>query len=163
MTQHLPADFSSFFASQLALSARRPCAVAVERGRVAAGSIVVAPGNAHLIASGMDHAGAGDRVVTRLSTAPSATGNLPSVDPMFESLASLYGPRLLAIVLSGMGRDGLEGARAVRAAGGRVIVQDRESSVVWGMPGAIAAAGLADGMLPPGEIGAAIAAEGHFA
>jgi two-component system chemotaxis response regulator CheB len=77
---------------------------------------------------------------------------------MFTSMAAVYGPRLLAIVLTGMGRDGLEGAHAVRAAGGTIVVQDRESSVVWGMPGAVARAGLADAVLAPHEIGAMIAA-----
>jgi two-component system chemotaxis response regulator CheB len=77
---------------------------------------------------------------------------------MFASLAAIHGPRLLAIVLSGMGRDGLEGARAVREAGGMVVAQDEESSVVWGMPGAVVGAGLASAILPPTAIGDLIAA-----
>ncbi|MDR6789650.1 two-component system chemotaxis response regulator CheB [Sphingomonas sp. BE138] len=154
ITQHLPPSFSPYFAVQVGVSAHRPCAIAQERGGVRAGEVLIAPGDAHLLAvSGPD-----GQVATRLSQAPSPTGNLPSVDPMFASLAQVYGPRLLAIVLTGMGRDGLEGARAVRAAGGTVVVQDRESSVVWGMPGAVAAAGLADAVLAPHEIGAMIAA-----
>lgn len=156
VTQHLPAAFSDHFAAQLASSARRPCAVAIDRGRIRAGEMLVAPGNAHLVAVRL----ADGSAATRLSTQAAATGNMPSVDPMFSSLAAIYGPRLLAVVLSGMGRDGLAGARDVQAAGGTVVVQDRDTSVVWGMPGAVAAAGLAQAVLPPAAIGALIAGAG---
>jgi two-component system chemotaxis response regulator CheB len=78
---------------------------------------------------------------------------MPSVDPMIASPADVYGPRLLAVVLSGMGRDGAEGARRVHESGGRVVVQDRQSSVVWGMPGAIAFLDIADALLAPSAIG----------
>lgn len=149
VTQHLPAAFSPFFAAQVALSAKRPCDVAQDRVRIQAGRVLVAPGDAHLVAVSL-----GEGAAARLSREPAPTGNLPSVDPMFASLAAAYGSRVLAIVLSGMGRDGLEGARAVRAAGGTVVVQDAESSVVWGMPGAVAGAGLANAVLSPTEIGA---------
>lgn len=153
VTQHLPASFSDYFAAQLAVSARRPCEIAGDRVPVAAGRVLVAPGDAHLLVG----PGGGRAPAARLSTAPAPTGNLPSVDPMLESLAAFYGPRLLAVVLSGMGRDGLIGARAVRAAGGTVIVQDRQSSVVWGMPGAVAREGLAAAVLPPAQLGSLIA------
>jgi two-component system chemotaxis response regulator CheB len=93
----------------------------------------------------------------RLSHDPASSGCLPSVDPMFESVADCFGPRALGVVLSGMGRDGLEGARRLTAAGGCVIAQDETSSVVWGMPGAIAAAGLASALLDPQSLGALIA------
>jgi two-component system chemotaxis response regulator CheB len=83
---------------------------------------------------------------------------MPSVDPMFESLAEVYGSRVLGVVLSGMGRDGSDGARSVQSHGGTVVVQDRESSVVWGMPGAIANTGGASAVLAPREIGRLIAA-----
>lgn len=154
VTQHLPPAFSPYFAAQVQMSARRPAAIAVDRTRAVAGRLLVAPGTAHLTVSGR---GPEDALV-RLSTAAVPTGNLPSVDPMFASLAAVYGPRLLAIVLSGMGRDGLEGARAVRAAGGTVLVQDRATSVVWGMPGVVADAGLALAVLPPDALGRSIAA-----
>ncbi|TCP36874.1 two-component system chemotaxis response regulator CheB [Sphingomonas sp. BK235] len=156
VTQHLPPSFSPYFAAQVGVSAKRPSLLAQDHGRVRAGELLIAPGTAHLLAYPL-HDGT---VGTRLSQAPAPTGNLPSVDPMFASLAATYGPRLLAIVLSGMGRDGLEGARAVRDAGGTILVQDRSTSVVWGMPGAVAKAGLAQGVMSPAEIGAAIAAGG---
>ena len=72
----------------------------------------------------------------------------PSVDLLFRSAAAAYGAGVVAVVLTGMGSDGLEGCRAVRAGGGRVLVQDRETSAVWGMPGVVANAGLADQVLP---------------
>lgn len=153
ITQHLPAPFMPVFAAQLAVISGRPCEVATDRMRIRPGQIVLAPGHAHLRCVAI-----GDRIsAIRLSTEPSSSGCLPSVDPMFASLAAIYGPRLLAIVLSGMGRDGTEGARAVRDAGGNIIVQDQASSVVWGMPGAVAAQGLADAILPPEAIGRLVA------
>lgn len=154
VTQHLPASFMPFFAAQLAVISGRPCDVATDRMRIRPGRVVVAPGDAHIRCVAI-----GDRLAAvRLSSAPASSGCLPSVDPMFASLAAIYGPRLLAIVLSGMGRDGAEGARAVREAGGSVVVQDQASSVVWGMPGTVAAQGHADAVLPPEAIGRLLAA-----
>jgi len=96
-------------------------------------------------------------VAIRLSTAASVSGCLPSVDPMLQSVAEVYGARALGVMLSGMGRDGAIGAGQLSAAGGSVVVQDRASSVVWGMPGAVVAGGVADAILPPDEIGQLIA------
>lgn len=155
ITQHLPAAFSPYFAAQMAILGNRPCDVASDRMRLQPGRIVVAPGDAHMIAVSIGE-GAG---ALRLSREPVANGNMPSVDPMLSSLADVYGSRLLAVILSGMGRYGLEGAAAVRHAGGTVVVQDEASSVVWGMPGAVAGAGYADAVMPPEEIGAMIAAQ----
>jgi two-component system chemotaxis response regulator CheB len=82
---------------------------------------------------------------------------MPSVDPMFDSVADVYGSRALGVVLSGMGRDGCEASAKLAEVGARIVVQDRESSVVWGMPGAVANAGRANVVLPPDEIGKLIA------
>ncbi|KQU62303.1 chemotaxis protein CheB [Sphingomonas sp. Leaf339] len=153
VTQHLPASFMPYFAAQLALMAGRPCDVATDRLRIRPGRLIVAPGDAHLRCVSL---GDGNAAV-RLNTDPAVSGCLPSVDPMLSSLAEVFGRRLMAVVLSGMGRDGAEGARRVRAAGGCVVVQDQASSVVWGMPGAIAMQGLADAVLPPDAIGRLIA------
>lgn len=152
VTQHLPTTFTPYFAAQLALLADRPCDVATDHLRIRPGRIVVAPGDAHIRC-----VPAGDGAAIRLSADKVVSGCLPSVDPMFASVAATFGPRALGIVLSGMGRDGLDGARRLHAAGGAVIAQDQASSVVWGMPGAVAAAGLAQALLTPAAIGQLIA------
>ena len=153
VTQHLPTTFMPYFAAQLALLAGRPCEVATDRMRIRPGRLIVAPGDAHLtVAPLADGSGC-----VRLSRAPSASGCTPSVDPMLASVAAAFGARALGVVLSGMGRDGADGARVLRKAGGAVVVQDQASSVIWGMPGAVAGAGGADAMLPPEAIGQLIA------
>nr|WP_262827773.1 chemotaxis protein CheB [Sphingomonas sp. A2-49] len=149
VTQHLPASFMPYFAAQLAVIAGRPCEVAIDRLRLRPGRIVVAPGDAHMRCVAL---GDGSAAI-RLGTEPAQSGCMPSVDPMFASMATVFGPRMLAVVLSGMGRDGAEGARQVHQAGGCVIVQDQASSVIWGMPGAVAAGGSAHAVLPPDAIG----------
>ncbi|WP_082445328.1 chemotaxis-specific protein-glutamate methyltransferase CheB [Sphingomonas sp. Leaf28] len=153
ITQHLPASFMPYFAAQIALLAGRPCDVATDRLRVRPGRIIVAPGDAHLKCVALGEDGAAFRLTHELA----ASGCMPSVDPMLASIAEVYGARMIAIILSGMGRDGAEGARRVRDRGGCVIAQDQKSSVVWGMPGAVAAAGVADAVLPPDAIGRLIA------
>ncbi|WP_326524190.1 chemotaxis protein CheB [Sphingomonas sp.] len=155
ITQHLPASFMSYFAAQLELIGGRPCDVAENHMRVRPGRIVIAPGTGHLCL-----ARSGDGVAVRLTEGAAASGCLPSVDPMFDSVAQLFGARALGVVLSGMGRDGSIGARSLAAAGAPVLVQDRGSSVVWGMPGAVAEAGGATAVLPPEEIGRLIATWG---
>jgi two-component system chemotaxis response regulator CheB len=98
--------------------------------------------------------GALDRLI--LSRDPPVNSCRPSVDVLFRSAAETYGPGVLAVVLTGMGRDGLRGCEQARAAGGQVLAQDEASSVVWSMPGAVAEAGLADVVLPLGQMGTEI-------
>jgi two-component system chemotaxis response regulator CheB len=100
------------------------------------------------------HLGVSAPARVMLSAAAPVGGFRPSGTFLFESAARAYGPSVVAVILTGMGDDGVEGLRAVRRAGGRVIAQDQDSSVVWGMPGAAAAAGLADSVLPPDAIAA---------
>jgi two-component system, chemotaxis family, protein-glutamate methylesterase/glutaminase len=147
VTQHLPATFMPFFAAQLEETTGRPTSVATAGARLMRGAILVAPGDGHLRVERTPAC-----VKVRLDRGAVSSGCLPSVDPMFESMARTYGPRGLGVVLSGMGRDGLIGAGAIVAAGGEVLVQDQQSSVVWGMPGSIANAGLAAAVLPPSLI-----------
>ncbi len=156
VTQHLPPSFMSYFATQLAVLGSRPCDVASDRMRIRPGRIVVAPGDAHMAVVRTS-----DGAAIRLNHEKSLSGCMPSVDPMFESVAEVFGARALGVVLSGMGRDGCEGARGLAEAGARVLVQDRASSVVWGMPGAVANAGRASAVLPPDEIGRLIARGGR--
>jgi two-component system chemotaxis response regulator CheB len=152
VTQHLPPSFMSFFAAQLAVLGSRPCEVATDSMRIRPGRIIVAPGTAH-----MRVVRTSDGAAIRLSEEKASSGCMPSVDPMFDSIADVYGSRALGVVLSGMGRDGCEASEKLSAAGARIVVQDRDSSVVWGMPGAIANAGRANVVLPPDEIGKLIA------
>ncbi|KQM65960.1 chemotaxis protein CheB [Sphingomonas sp. Leaf17] len=153
ITQHLPPSFMAYFAAQLSVLAKRPCDVATDRMRIQPGRIIIAAGDSHMRCVALG----GRNAAIRLTHEPVSSGCMPSVDPMLESVAEVYGDRALAIVLSGMGRDGAEGARIIHDRGGSVIVQDEESSVVWGMPGAVAATGIAAATMPPDAIGQFVA------
>ncbi len=152
LTQHLPAVFMPYFAGQLAEIARRPTSVAEEGRPLRRGEIVVAPGEAHLVVRRT-----GKGVCTGIERGPAPSGGAPSVDPMFESVAAVFGTRAVGVVLTGMGRDGAQGAAHLAEAGGEILVQDAASSVVWGMPGAIARAGHASLIGPPGALAERIA------
>ena len=153
VTQHLPAPFMTVFARQLSNAAGREAIVAEDGLRLLPDRIIIAPGDAHLTVD--IHGG---KLVARLQRNRSASGCLPSVDPMLATAAAMVGAEALGIVLTGMGRDGLEGAMALIGAGGSVIAQDEASSAVWGMPRAIAEAGLACAILPPAKIAHRVAA-----
>lgn len=147
ITQHLPPSFMTIFAAQVQDMSARPTSVARAGAPLARGKILVAPGDGHLsieIASGLPR--------VRITAERVESGCLPSVDPMFASVADVFSASGVGVVLSGMGRDGLRGAERMASAGGDVFVQDRESSVVWGMPGTVAQAGLATAMLPPFQL-----------
>jgi two-component system chemotaxis response regulator CheB len=147
ITQHLPPSFMGIFATQVQEMSGRSTAVARAGMPLARGRILVAPGEGHLsveMVSGMPR--------VRVTNERVESGCLPSVDPMLASLAETFGANAVGIVLSGMGRDGLRGAERLAHAGSDIFVQDRESSVVWGMPGVVAQAGLASAMLPPFQI-----------
>jgi two-component system chemotaxis response regulator CheB len=152
ITQHLPDSFMPYFAAQVAVLARRPCDVASDHMRIRPGRVIIAPGTAHIRCVGTSEGAA-----IRLSGEPSKSGCTPSVDPMFDSLAEVFGSRALGIVLSGMGRDGADGAQRIVDRGGSIVVQDQDSSVVWGMPGAVASNGTACAIMPPTEIGKMVA------
>lgn len=147
VTQHLPAPFMTVFARQLGSAARREAIVAEEGLRLLPDRIVIAPGDANLTVDLQ----AGSLII-RLDRQRASSGCLPSVDPMFTSAGALLGRDALGVVFSGMGRDGLEGAMRLSGVGGSILVQDEASSAVWGMPRAIAEAGLACGVHSPAEI-----------
>jgi two-component system chemotaxis response regulator CheB len=154
VTQHLPASFMEPFVRQLQAASARTASVAAEGMPIRPRQIVVAPGDAHLtVAAGPD-----GKPVACLQDQPAASGCRPSVDPMFESCARLFGGCAMGIVLSGMGRDGAIGAERIVAVGGTILAQDAGSSAVWGMPGAVAGAGLASAVLPPDQLALHVAA-----
>ena len=148
LTQHMPATFTRVLAQHVGLPARRPCSEAEDCCVIAPGRIYVAPGGYHMVAESQ---GAARRL--RLLDTPPENFCRPAVDPMLRSLAETYGARVLTIILTGMGQDGMRGAAAIVAAGGNVAAQDEATSVVWGMPGAAATAGLCCAVLPLAEIG----------
>lgn len=145
LTQHLPVSFTCYFAQQLARMTNLRVKVA-EQGEMLAPDIVyVAPGDANLLV----RRGLHGRVMIMLDKERTPAGNLPGVDPMFASMAEAYGEGAAGIVLTGMGRDGTVGAREIVAAGGWIVAQNEASSVVWGMPGSVAGAGLSCALLEP--------------
>lgn len=154
VTQHLPPLFMTYFARQLEQVAGRPARVAAAGDIIADDHIYVAPGVAHLR---FEKRSSGVKV--RLDDGPAPSGCRPSVDPMLESVADIYGRDGVAVMLSGMGRDGLIGSTALVAAGGIVLAQDQASSAIWGMPRAVAEAGLATAVLPPAALAHRIAAQ----
>jgi two-component system chemotaxis response regulator CheB len=135
------------FARQLSIAAKRETLVAEDGMALLPDRILVAPGDAHLrLQSNADGA------VALLDRTRSPSGCLPSLDPMFESAAALFGAGALGVVMTGMGRDGASGAARLVEAGGSVIAQDEGSSAVWGMPRAVIDAGLACAVMPPEKI-----------
>lgn len=153
ITQHLPAPFMPYFAGQLVEMTGRPTRLGAPGLQPQPGELLLAPGDAH-----MTLARTGPVVHVRLERRRSESGCLPSVDPMLASIGKVYGAAGMGVVLSGMGRDGLLGATEMVAAGGTVLAQDEASSVVWGMPGAVANAELAQAVLPPDALACRIAA-----
>ncbi len=148
IAQHMPAGFMPLLAAHIARAAGVACREAVDGVPLAGGRIYLAPGDRHLEV----RRGDGGALLVHLSDALPVNFCRPSADPLFRSLAAVFGPRLLAVVLTGMGADGQGGAAAVIAAGGTVIAQDRATSVVWGMPRAVAEAGLCAAVLPLAQI-----------
>lgn len=147
LTQHMPATFTALLAEQLTKVGERPCAEAIDGQPVLPGRCYVAPGGWHMIVE-RD----GVQPVLRLNQDPPENFCRPAVDPMLRSVASVYGATALAVILTGMGSDGAKGCAAIADAGGRFIAQDEATSVVWGMPGAAAATGRAEEILPLSEI-----------
>ena len=145
----MPATFTTILAEHIGRSTGWPATEATDGEPVRSGHVYVAPGDFHMTIEG---AATGEKVL-RLSKTPAENFCRPSVDPMLRSLARIYGRRLLCVILTGMGHDGRSGSQEVVAAGGTVIAQDEASSVVWGMPGAVATAGLCSAVLPLRELG----------
>ncbi len=148
LTQHMPPTFTAILAEHITKAAGRPASEGRDGEVIQPGHIYVAPGGKHmlLVKNGND-------VVVKLSDAPPVNFCKPAVDPLFKSVAEIYGTATLAVVLTGMGSDGAEGVRKIGEIGGSAIAQDEETSVVWGMPGAAAHTGMCSDVLPLNEIG----------
>src|SRR5689334_10520268 len=151
ITQHMPPTFTAVLAEHLARVSKFPVREATDGEEVNAGAIYLAPGGKHMKVERRD----GSAVIV-IDDGPMVNFCKPAVDPLFESAAQVWGSKVLALVLTGMGSDGLAGAKEVVAAGGHVIAQDEETSVVWGMPGQVTNAGLCSAVLPLPEIGGRI-------
>jgi two-component system chemotaxis response regulator CheB len=148
IVQHMPAGFTAMLAEHLSHLGGPPCSEAKDGETLCAGRLYLAPGDRHLLVA----AAPGGVFRARLSDGPLENFCRPAADPLLRSLAACCGAEVLVAILTGMGQDGLAGCRAIAAGGGEVLAQDEASSVVWGMPGAIAKAGLAKALLPPEAI-----------
>ncbi|WP_157135987.1 protein-glutamate methylesterase/protein-glutamine glutaminase [Teichococcus cervicalis] len=147
IVQHMPAGFTAMLADHLSRLGGPQAAEAKEGEALQPGRIYVAPGDRHLLIE------AGPLgLVARLTMDPPENFCRPAVDPMLRSATKACEGRVLAVILTGMGQDGMLGCKAVAAGGGMVLAQDEASSVVWGMPGAVAKAGLAQALLPPEQL-----------
>jgi two-component system chemotaxis response regulator CheB len=148
ITQHMPATFTTILAEHITRQCGIPCAEAKDGEPLLGGRIYLAPGDFHMVL-----ATKGTGTVLSVNKEPPENFCRPAVDPMMRSIAKIYGKRALAIILTGMGQDGMRGCTELVAAGGLTIAQDEASSVVWGMPGAVATAGLCSAVMPLREIG----------
>lgn len=147
ITQHMPPTFTTILAEHLARVSGRPAHEAVDGEAVTAGRIYLAPGGRHMRVA---RSGAG--AVIALDDGPQINFCKPAVDPLFASAVEVWHAGILAVVLTGMGSDGSRGGRTIVDAGGNVIAQDEATSVVWGMPGAVANAGICAAVLPLDQI-----------
>ena len=152
IVQHMPAFFTAHLAERLAKTSGLPVREATDGELPRPGEVLLAPGGRHLEL--VNDAG---QPRVRLSDDPPENSCRPAADVLFRSAVKLWGAGTLGVVLTGMGKDGLAGSREIVAAGGSVIAQDEFSSVVWGMPGEVARAGLADAVLPLSQVGVEVA------
>ena len=142
IVQHMPPLFTRFLAERLQTLTGLRVEEGAQGSAVEPGKILIAPGNYH-----MRLAKNGQRVMLAVDQGPPENSCRPSVDVLFRSVQETYGGSAIAVILTGMGQDGLLGTEALKASGAYVIAQDEASSVVWGMPGAVAKAGLADAVV----------------
>ena len=153
ITQHMPANFTRMLASHLTRYTAEPTVEAVDGMPVQPGHVYLAPGDKHLLVTRK-----AEQIICQLSDGPPEHFCRPAVDPMLRSITSTLGGRALAVILTGMGSDGLAGCRSLVEAGGTVFAQDKATSVVWGMPGAVAQAGLCRSVAPLKQLGSDILA-----
>lgn len=151
IAQHMPPIFTSLLASRLSTRSALPVRECVSGEPLLPGCAVIAPGDFHMVVDGRE-----GLAVLKTHQGPKENFCRPSVDVLFQSIGRVYGARALAVVLTGMGQDGLKGCETLRGLGARIYVQDEATSVVWGMPGFVARSGLADKIIPLDQIGVEI-------
>jgi two-component system chemotaxis response regulator CheB len=151
ITQHMPPTFTTILAEHIGRASGRPTREARDGEPILAGTIYIAPGAKHMRVTRKDGA-----AVIALDDGPPVNFCKPAVDPLFTSAAKIWNSWVLGVVLTGMGADGTLGASAIVGAGGSIIAQDETTSVVWGMPGSAATAGLCSAVLPLQEIASKI-------
>jgi two-component system chemotaxis response regulator CheB len=156
VVQHMPPMFTGVFADHLRVQVGVRACEPEDGEPLVPGTVYIAPGGRHMGLS----IGLGDPVI-RLDDGPPVNFCRPAVDVLFRDAATIFGAAALAVVLTGMGSDGTQGARALVQSGASVIAQDEATSTVWGMPGSIVKAGLAQNILPLDAIGPAL--KGHIA
>ena len=147
VVQHMPPVFTRLLAERLSSLSALKVSEAIPGEEVRRGHIYVAPGDYHMV---VRHDGRAVRIQTHQG--PPENSCRPAVDVLFRSVAEVYGAGSLAVVMTGMGQDGLRGCERIRETGGQILVQDEATSVVWGMPGFVARAGLADRILPLNDL-----------
>ncbi|MDV7338993.1 chemotaxis response regulator protein-glutamate methylesterase [Terasakiella sp. A23] len=147
ITQHMPATFTKILAEHINRMTGWTCQEATDGTVIEPGQIYLAPGDFHMV---VENAGAQKKL--RLNQDPPENFCRPAVDPMLRSVVAAYGKKVLTVILTGMGSDGLKGGKIVVETGGDLIAQDEATSVVWGMPGAVAQAGICSAVLPLDEI-----------
>jgi two-component system chemotaxis response regulator CheB len=158
VVQHMPPVFTQMLADRLDSRSQLRVVESSPGKRVRPGTVYIAQGGTHLVVRR-----SGTEVLLDADDGPSVHSVKPSADVLFKSAVEVWGGNLLSVVMTGMGEDGLDGCRAVAAAGGMVVAQDRESSLVWGMPGAVARAGLASEIVPLDQIAGIVARHTHSA
>lgn len=151
VTQHMPATFTAILADHIAKASGWPCCEGADGMNVLPGHVYLAPGGFHMT---IERTATGHCL--RTNQDPPENFCRPAVDPMLRSVAASFGAASMVVILTGMGHDGREGSRAVVEAGGTIIAQDEQSSVVWGMPGAVATAGLCEAVLPLNDLGSQV-------
>lgn len=158
IVQHMPVLFTGALAQRLDRICRMPVRQARDGDRIGPGEVWLAPGDAHMeVAQGAGPRGAGAfHPIVKLHQGPPLNSCKPSVDYLFRSAAAMYGAATLGLVMTGMGSDGFDGAKTVRAAGGTVLAQDEATSAVWGMPGRVAKEGVASAVIALPSLAAAL-------
>lgn len=156
ITQHIPPVFSAILAKRLAASCRIAVKEAEHGETLSPGTAYIAPGDRHMVVSGIP-----GRFRIALNKDQPENSCRPSVDVLFRSAAESAGAATVGVILTGMGHDGLSGARRLRELGATILAQDEATSVVWGMPGAVVRAGLADEVIPLERVAPAIIARVH--